>query len=55
MADRPYPEARATYVMENDLEGLPEDLEGFLSFFEGRRTKIEARLRAALNSPSVSS
>jgi hypothetical protein len=39
---------RAQYMQENDLSGLPLDLEHFLDFHEGRRERIERRLRVLL-------
>lgn len=39
---------RATYLAENDLDGLPLDLADFTSFFEGRKQRIRTRLLAAL-------
>lgn len=41
-------EARETYMRENDLESVPLALDEFLTFYDGRRSKIEARLRAQL-------
>jgi Protein of unknown function DUF262 len=40
--------ARRTYLTENDLGELPLTLEGFLEFYEGRRKRIEGRLRSLL-------
>jgi len=42
------PEQRATYVSENDLQGIPDDITGFLEFFDQRRDLLEQRLRAVL-------
>jgi hypothetical protein len=39
---------RETYVADNDLQDLPEDVTGFLDFYEQRRKRLEQRLRAAL-------
>jgi len=44
--------ARQTYMRENDLEGLPLSLDEFLAFCDGRREKIEVRLRELLGSES---
>jgi hypothetical protein len=38
--------ALRTYLNENDLDELPLKLEGFLDFYEGRRRRIESRLRS---------
>ena len=48
----PTPEARGSYIADNDLEALPEDLDGFLEFFDDRRHRIEDRLRRILNVPA---
>ena len=39
---------RATYLAEDDLDGLPLDLADFTSFFEQRKQRIRTRLLAAL-------
>jgi len=39
-------------MRENDLEGLPLSLDEFLAFCDGRREKIEVRLRELLGSES---
>lgn len=44
----PSEDKRATYLAENDLDGLPLDLADFTSFFEQRKQRIRARLLAAL-------
>ena len=44
----PSEDKRATYLAENDLDGLPLDLAVFRSFFEGRKQRIRTRLLAAL-------
>lgn len=44
----PSEDKRATYLAENDLDGLPLDLADFTSFFEGRKQRIRTRLLAAL-------
>ncbi len=51
-AETAFPNAqrRTTYFEENDLEGLPLDLTGFLGFFEQRASRIRARLLKALGS-----
>lgn len=41
-------EKRSTYAAENDLDGLPLDLESFLDFFEERKERMRKRLEAAL-------
>lgn len=43
--------ARTSYVTENDLDGIPETLDGFLEFFDVRRSRIMTRLRRALGVP----
>ncbi len=48
----PTPEARESYIADNDLEGLPDDLTGFLPFYAARAQRIEQRLRSALGSPA---
>jgi len=44
----PSEDKRATYLAENDLDGLPLDLADFTSFFEQRKQRVRARLLAAL-------
>lgn len=44
----PSEDKRATYLGENDLDGLPLDLADFTSFFEQRKQRVRARLLAAL-------
>ncbi|MBW3086360.1 hypothetical protein KEM60_02573 [Austwickia sp. TVS 96-490-7B] len=44
----PSEDKRATYLTENDLDGLPLDLTDFTSFFEQRKRRIRTRLLAAL-------
>ena len=44
----PTHEKRITYAAENDLEGLPMDMSGFLEFFEGRKKRLRSRLLEAL-------
>ena len=44
----PSEDKRATYLTENDLDGLPLDLADFTSFFEQRKQRIRTRLLAAL-------
>ena len=39
---------RATYLAEDDLDGLPLDLADFTSFFEQRKQRIRIRLLATL-------
>lgn len=39
---------RATYLAENDLEGLPRNLTDFTAFFEQRKQRARIRLLAAL-------
>lgn len=51
----PSDEKRATYVAENDLDGLPVDLVDFLTFFEERKGRVRDRLVKALGSSVVSS
>lgn len=47
--------ARTHYMRENDLDGLPVGIDGYLEFHEGRRERIERRLRAllGLSSPAA--
>lgn len=49
----PSEDKRATYLAENDLDGLSLDLSDFLSFFERRKQRIRNRLLATLGSPVV--
>jgi hypothetical protein len=42
-------EARDTYMRENDLNDLPLEFERFLDFYNGRRERIEHRLRTLLD------
>lgn len=51
----PTAEKRATYLQENDLDGLPLDLSEFLEFFEERKKRIRERLLRALGATSVDS
>lgn len=44
----PTEELRRTYIAENDLQDLPDDLSGFLEFYEARRERIQTRLRSLL-------
>jgi hypothetical protein len=44
----PSEEKRATYLRENDLDGLPLEVADFLVFFEGRKSRIRERLARAL-------
>lgn len=39
---------RDQYVKDNDLHDLPEGLGGFLAFYDGRRKRLETRLKLAL-------
>ncbi|MBY0495872.1 MAG: hypothetical protein K2Y23_16805 [Cyanobacteria bacterium] len=39
---------RDQYVRDNDLQDLPDALEGFLAFYEARRGRLEHRLKLAL-------
>lgn len=38
------------YLQQNDMEDLPEDLSGFLDFYDRRRERLRARLLGALGS-----
>ena len=40
--------ARQQYELDNDLAGLPENITGFLEFYEARRNALEKRLRLVL-------
>jgi hypothetical protein len=42
------PQALGGYLKENDMAEIPEDLEGFLDFYERRRERLRARLVAVL-------
>lgn len=50
----PSEEKRKTYIRENDLDGLPLDLAGFLNFFNGRKTRMRDRLVKALGVTAAS-
>lgn len=39
---------RAQYILDNDLQDVPESITGFLQFFASRREKLERRLKLAL-------
>lgn len=45
-------EKRATYLRENDLDGLSLELEDFLEFVQARRARIRSKLVKALGLPS---
>lgn len=45
--------ARTHYMAGNDLDGLPLSLDGFLEFLDGRRKRIEGRLRSLLGAPAA--
>lgn len=47
----PSEDKRATYLAENDLDGLSLDLVDFTSFFEQRKQRIRTRLLAVLGMP----
>ena len=47
----PSEDKRATYLAENDLDGLLLDLGDFTAFFEQRKQRIRTRLLAALGTP----
>lgn len=42
------PEKRTQYVLDNDLESVPEGILGFLTFYETRRQKLHVRLKTVL-------
>lgn len=48
----PSDEKRATYLRENDLDGLPLEVRDFLVFFERRKSRIRERLARALGGHS---
>jgi hypothetical protein len=39
---------RTQYVLDNDLDGIPESILGFLDFYDARRKKLEERLKSIL-------
>ena len=47
----PSGDKQATYLAENDLDGLPLDLGDFTAFFEQRKQRIRTRLLATLGTP----
>ena len=47
-AKYPDPAALQGYLEQNDMSDLPEDLSGFLAFFERRRERLRERLVAVL-------
>lgn len=49
----PTEEKRQRYLQDNDLDGLPLELDKFLTFFEGRRARMRDRLMSLLG-PEVS-
>ncbi|GAB2817868.1 DUF262 domain-containing protein [Alpinimonas psychrophila] len=49
----PSEEKRTTYLDENDLDGLPVDIAGFLTFFEQRKARVRDRLVKALGTSAV--
>lgn len=49
----PSEERRATYLEENDLDGLPVDFADFLTFFEQRKSRVRDRLVKALGTSAV--
>lgn len=49
----PSEEKRATYLSENDLDGLPLELAEFRKFFEERKLRIRNRLIKALGATSI--
>ncbi len=51
----PSEDKRATYLAENDLDGLPLDLTDFTSFFEQRKHRVRSRLLATLGTAPGSS
>jgi Protein of unknown function DUF262 len=51
----PSDEKRRTYLDENDLDGLPVDLQDFLKFYEGRKARIRDRLVKALGVTAAAS
>ncbi len=51
----PSDDKRATYLAENDLDGLPLDLGDFTAFFEQRKQRIRTRLLGALGTVPGSS
>jgi hypothetical protein len=46
---------RLAYLALHDLDGLPENLDDFIDFYEARRSKISARLSELLLAPEGSS
>lgn len=51
----PSEEKRATYLSENDLDGLPLELAEFTKFFEERKLRMRSRLVKALGATPISS
>ena len=49
----PNDDKRATYVADNDLDGLPLDIVEFMAFFDTRKQRIRQRLLNALGSITV--
>lgn len=52
---RQYPDegARGMYLAAHDMHDLPDDLRGFLDFYEARKQRMEARLRSVLGHSEV--
>ena len=46
-------EKRRAYIERNDLDGLPQGLDGFVQFHDQRRAAMAARLRQLLDDPEV--
>jgi hypothetical protein len=40
--------ARIQYINDNDLQELPDEITGFLAFYNSRREALDARLRSVL-------
>jgi hypothetical protein len=50
----PSMEQKTTYLRDNDLDGLPLELDGFLEFFDERSARIRERLSKTLGTSPTS-
>ncbi|MGH3299344.1 MAG: hypothetical protein ACRDP7_46900 [Trebonia sp.] len=49
----PKPEQRATYLRDNDLDGVSLDIGDFLDFYDQRKERMRQRLLKALGVTSI--
>lgn len=48
-AEQKYGTHVETYLLTQELDGLPATIDGFPGFYEARRKRLEIRLRSQLN------